>query len=494
MSRGRSSTIIDTPLLAEPGPPQRQRSVRPYQFRNLEKIPYRHLVLMQRLDWLLPKVVHSADLGQSVRDRLHELFDEDVRLCVDYVHLVGAKSLRKLVPDHSFVGVVTTSAHAPRGLVEIELSFAHSIVDLLLGAAGSDAVALRPLTEIEQGVLSYVVLESFRAISPTPEPGRPRLRLEQVAESTEEALSVFADEKAVALIEFKALIGNSAGYLRMLLPGSMIQKALPPEDGSARRERTLRHLQQRIGWLSTARSWLRAEIGGTELTGADLAGLRSGDVLLLDALTTACHKGENGTATLRVGRGRVGHVEASVELADGSYQATVTEVVISPPGDVNTPLEADDEDDTGDLGFADDGGEGDDFPDEEGFEDEAPGDEQDEWSDEEPERDVYGPTTPGVLNPWEEDERTSVSAKVTDTTRQDAAELLNDVPLHVAVELARVPVTAEQIVSLHVGKILELGTAPGDPVNLSVNGKVVARGELVEVEGQLGVRILTLAS
>ncbi|MFN7133997.1 MAG: FliM/FliN family flagellar motor switch protein, partial [Myxococcales bacterium] len=105
-----------------------------------------------------------------------------------------------------------------------------------------------------------------------------------------------------------------------------------------------------------------------------------------------------------------------------------------------------------------------------------------------------GPTSPGVENPFdEEDERTSVSAKIPDTMKQDAAELLNDVPLHVAVELARVPVTAEQVVGLHVGKILELGTAPGDPVNLSVNGRVVARGELVEVEGQLGVRILTLA-
>ena len=33
---------------------------------------------------------------------------------------------------------------------------------------------------------------------------------------------------------------------------------------------------------------------------------------------------------------------------------------------------------------------------------------------------------------------------------------------------------------------------PGEPVELSVNGKVVARGELVEVEGHLGVRVLAL--
>ena len=75
----------------------------------------------------------------------------------------------------------------------------------------------------------------------------------------------------------------------------------------------------------------------------------------------------------------------------------------------------------------------------------------------------------------------------------EGAELLNDIPLQISVELSRMPVTAEQVVSLRVGQILDLGRVPGEPVDLSVNGKVVARGELVEVEGHMGVRILSLA-
>ena len=75
----------------------------------------------------------------------------------------------------------------------------------------------------------------------------------------------------------------------------------------------------------------------------------------------------------------------------------------------------------------------------------------------------------------------------------EGAELLNDIPLQIAVELGRLPVTAEQVVALRVGQLLDLGRTPGEPVELSVNGKIVARGELVEVEGHLGVRILSLA-
>jgi len=91
---------------------------------------------------------------------------------------------------------------------------------------------------------------------------------------------------------------------------------------------------------------------------------------------------------------------------------------------------------------------------------------------------------------WGE-ENTNVSNKPEEANVEaDAIELLNDVPLQIAVELGRVSVTAEELVSLHVGRIFDLGKPPSAQVDLSVNGKVVARGELVEIEGQLGVRIV----
>ena len=76
--------------------------------------------------------------------------------------------------------------------------------------------------------------------------------------------------------------------------------------------------------------------------------------------------------------------------------------------------------------------------------------------------------------------------------KTDGAELLGDIPLQVTVELGRVAFSAEEVVSLHVGQIIDLNRVPNEPVELSVHGKVVARGELVEVEGQVGVRILSL--
>jgi flagellar motor switch/type III secretory pathway protein FliN len=56
-----------------------------------------------------------------------------------------------------------------------------------------------------------------------------------------------------------------------------------------------------------------------------------------------------------------------------------------------------------------------------------------------------------------------------------------------------VPISAEDIVGLKVGHVFDLNRVAGEPLDLSVNGKIIARGELVEVEGNLGVRILSLA-
>ena len=76
----------------------------------------------------------------------------------------------------------------------------------------------------------------------------------------------------------------------------------------------------------------------------------------------------------------------------------------------------------------------------------------------------------------------------------EGAELLNDIPLHVSVEVARVAVTAEEVVSMRAGQVMQLGRTPSSAVELSVNGKIVAQGELVEVDGQLGVKITQLVA
>ncbi|HEV2763293.1 MAG TPA: type III secretion system cytoplasmic ring protein SctQ, partial [Pyrinomonadaceae bacterium] len=75
----------------------------------------------------------------------------------------------------------------------------------------------------------------------------------------------------------------------------------------------------------------------------------------------------------------------------------------------------------------------------------------------------------------------------------DGSGVLENLMLTVHVELAARRITLDELARLRAGQILELGCRPDDPVDLIADGRRIARGELVDVEGRLGVRITQLA-
>jgi len=64
----------------------------------------------------------------------------------------------------------------------------------------------------------------------------------------------------------------------------------------------------------------------------------------------------------------------------------------------------------------------------------------------------------------------------------------------VAVEVARIVSSIAELDALAVGAILVTGRAPTGAVTLRLSGQMIARGELVDVDGELGVRITELAT
>lgn len=67
--------------------------------------------------------------------------------------------------------------------------------------------------------------------------------------------------------------------------------------------------------------------------------------------------------------------------------------------------------------------------------------------------------------------------------------LLLDVPMSLTVELGRAKRNIKDILALNVGSVLELDKLSGEPVDLLVNGKVIAKAEVVVIDENFGVRI-----
>ncbi|MBI1756827.1 MAG: flagellar motor switch protein FliN [Fimbriimonas ginsengisoli] len=72
---------------------------------------------------------------------------------------------------------------------------------------------------------------------------------------------------------------------------------------------------------------------------------------------------------------------------------------------------------------------------------------------------------------------------------EGSIELILDIPLEISVELGRVKMLVKEVIELSTGSIVEIDKAAGEPVDVMVNGRLVARGEVVVIEDNFGVRI-----
>ena len=71
-------------------------------------------------------------------------------------------------------------------------------------------------------------------------------------------------------------------------------------------------------------------------------------------------------------------------------------------------------------------------------------------------------------------------------------DLILDVPVKLTVELGSCQMPMREVLELAVGSVVQLDKVADEPVQLSVNRKLVARGEVVVVENQFGIKIIEL--
>jgi len=73
-------------------------------------------------------------------------------------------------------------------------------------------------------------------------------------------------------------------------------------------------------------------------------------------------------------------------------------------------------------------------------------------------------------------------------------DMLHDVEMEVSAELGRTRMSVRELLSLSPGAIVELDRAAGSPADLLVNGRLIARGEVVVVDENFGIRITEIVS
>ena len=341
-SRTTGKSPEHTMLIKVPAFSKSGRAWRPFKFSNLEKVSKRHAQLVKNLEWMLPSVRSTGEVSNSVRKRLQEMLEEPVSLQAEYVHVVPMSQLQHYIGETTFLAVLAPQPNKTRGLLEVELGLAHHAIDMLLGGAG-EAVALRPLTDIEEGVMTYVIIETLKALAPSVDPSIPKLRIEGVVRGFEEIQGLIPETENLAIVQLKAVFGSHSGYVRLVIPEEVLSTANPPADAAVRRARRAADAEAHLSRLRNVKTWVRAEIGNVEISATELSQLRERDVVLVDALTCRPDQGQGGTAKLRVGYGRAGHLDAEILSEGGRFRAKVTGINLgapAPPGAAEDSPEA----------------------------------------------------------------------------------------------------------------------------------------------------------
>lgn len=95
-------------------------------------------------------------------------------------------------------------------------------------------------------------------------------------------------------------------------------------------------------------------------------------------------------------------------------------------------------------------------------------------------------------NNEEPNEKETVSEVNDKAPLEEAYVSINDIKTTLTVEVARMKITLEKLLNIQPGNMLELSVTPKQPVNLSVNGQIIGKAELIQLGDILGVRILEI--
>src|SRR5689334_804461 len=103
-----------------------------------------------------------------------------------------------------------------------------------------------------------------------------------------------------------------------------------------------------------------------------------------------------------------------------------------------------------------------------------------------------------ALSPWPSEEPGQIDVapreNLTAATLRGGLDMLHDVEMEVSAELGRTRMSVRELLSLIPGAIVELDRAAGSPADLLVNGRLIARGEVVVIDENFGIRITEIVA
>lgn len=382
---------------------------------------------------------------QALSRILEQTESQQPQLDLKKVHTLGASELFQGLGERPYQLALSL------GPCKTPFFFLASRSDLILllercavSSQASSKIGIHLESPLFAGFAHFVMLELLVELNRSPAIFGQPLRIEEASVSQEE--SMLCCDITLALQEGELLscrIACPESFVRQLRETVAAPSIEPP-------------------MLSTLPLTLQFEVGSTKVQSPDLRTLREGDLLLLDHCTYDLAAGK-GICYVRSGS----HTLLYVKLLKGGKPKLLDYALYEELS--MQPLPPDDSDAEGfDTPLWDEEGEGHLF-----------GDDDDEHSFDQKSETEEESSTPSMMPQKEH----STPAQAV-TTRS-----LEGLSVEVCVEVARLEMAMGQLLALQPGNTLDLKVRPEEGVVLTVRGVPIAKGELVQIGGAMGVRI-----
>lgn len=478
------------------------KKLRKYRLQDLPRLTREQVRATNALLCHLPQTPFEQGFKERLRAVLEPLVHADVDVWFDGVRALPQGELKRVLAEPTCVAVLGLSPRTDKALLEVDLTLAQMAIDKILGGTGDDADGQRPLSEIEDGVFSFILLKVLQLFANDLEETQLGLKLEAVHGTLASLKERFPTSDPCLCLSFKLFFDQKAGFARVYLPIALTREVLteaPPSPGPAQ-QRALQRMQERVELVRLLTAPLVVEVGRINLPIADVEALDTEDIILVEASELKLEQGDPpflaGRAQCRIGDGAHGVLSGSIVVGErGRYEVQVE--AMSPTGTPRTRghlFRGEIEEREGEAEMASENAKALSAP---GLVDE--GEHALRARRAVGARALQGSARP--LPHGEDDHERGAEHSDNyenddeggDAPSAEAAGLLDDVSVALVVELGRVSVSAADVMQLRPGHVIELSRAPGEPVDLVVDGKRIGKGELVEVDGELGVRILSLS-
>lgn len=96
------------------------------------------------------------------------------------------------------------------------------------------------------------------------------------------------------------------------------------------------------------------------------------------------------------------------------------------------------------------------------------------------------------MEPETAEEKEPLAAPIMEEKDDNMLDIAGDVPVQVVAVLGKKNVTVKDLALLKIGEVIELGRPANELVDLVIGGKLIAKAELVDIEGKLGARIVKM--